>query len=393
MGTSLGLHTLLTFHPDRRQSIIVAHKKFLLSRLADVCLIGAAALLGLGVGSLDLEVIAASVRAHDGLPPSAHAAAVLVVLAVVLKSAQLPFHGWLIQVMEAPTPVSALLHAGVVNIGGFVLLRLAPLVDQAPVAQALLVGIGMVTAIAASLVATTRVSIKVALAWSTCAQMGFMLVQCGLGAWHLALLHLVAHSLYKAHAFSSAGTTVDRWRAKQLAPGEVPVSLRQIGVAVLAVMASLAAIGGAVQALLGAEDPTLMPLLLLLGLSLAPIVARGAAAGPRALGTIALRTAGLALLYLGWHVAFAGVLPHAAGAAVGPWACVILGFALLFAVQVALQVRPHGRLARTLHPWLFAGFYLDEIVTRPLFRAWPPPTPSSPCPSTPRIPEILEVRP
>jgi NAD(P)H-quinone oxidoreductase subunit 5 len=397
MATSLGLHALLTFHCDRPQSIIVAHKKFLLSRLADVCLIGAVALLALGVGSLDLEVIAAWVRAHDGLPPSAQVAAVLVVMAVVLKSAQLPFHGWLIQVMEAPTPVSALLHAGVVNIGGFVLLRLAPLVDQAPLAQALLVGIGMVTAIAASLVVTTRVSIKVALAWSTCAQMGFMLVQCGLGAWHLALLHLVAHSLYKAHAFASAGTTVERWRAKHLAPAEVPVSLPQIGLAAVVavtVVASLAAIVGAAQvALGGAADPTLMPLMLLLGVSLAPIVARVGAAGPRALGSLALRTAGLALLYLGWHVAFAGVLPHASALAVGPWAFVVLGFALLFAVQVALQVRPHGPLARALHPWLFAGFYLDEIVTRPLFRAWPPPTPNSPRPSTPRLPEILEARP
>jgi NAD(P)H-quinone oxidoreductase subunit 5 len=119
---------------------------------------------------------------------------VLLVASAALKCAQLPFHGWLIQVMEAPTPVSALLHAGVVNIGGFLMIRLAPLMTQSEIAQTLLVICGCTTAVIAALVMTTRVSIKVALAWSTCAQMGFMLLECGLGAYPLALLHIVAHS-------------------------------------------------------------------------------------------------------------------------------------------------------------------------------------------------------
>lgn len=93
-------------------------------------------------------------------------------LAAVLKCARLPFHGWLIQVMEAPTPVSALLHAGVVNLGGVVLLRFAPVVDRAVETRALLVVVGVLTAVVASLVMTTRVSVKVSLAWSTCARWG-----------------------------------------------------------------------------------------------------------------------------------------------------------------------------------------------------------------------------
>ena len=105
----------------------------------------------------------------------------LFVLAAVLKTALLPLHGWLIQVMEAPTPVSALLHAGVVNIGGFILIRLAELISLAPVAQVVLVVAGSLSAVLAGLVMLSRVSIKVRLAWSTCAQMGFMLAQCGLG--------------------------------------------------------------------------------------------------------------------------------------------------------------------------------------------------------------------
>jgi NAD(P)H-quinone oxidoreductase subunit 5 len=132
----------------------------------------------------------------------------LLVGCVVLKTAQLPFHGWLTQVMEAPTPVSALLHAGVVNLGGMVLIKLSALWSVVPLASWLLVLWGGLTAGLACWVMQTRISIKLRLAWSTCAQMGFMLMECGLGQYSLALLHLVTHSIYKAHAFLSSGSQV-----------------------------------------------------------------------------------------------------------------------------------------------------------------------------------------
>jgi NAD(P)H-quinone oxidoreductase subunit 5 len=219
IATSVALHQLLTFYPDRTAAVVAAHKKFLVSRLADLCLLGFLALTQASVGSLELDQVTAWAGAHPGRTPSMQLAAGLLVVAVALKSAQLPFHGWLTQVMEAPTPVSALLHAGVVNIGGFVLIRLAPLLAGAGPARMLLVVVGLVSTVIASLIMTTRVSVKVALAWSTCAQLGFMLVQCGLGLWHLALLHLVAHSLYKAHAFLSTGTAVHGWRLQARCPG------------------------------------------------------------------------------------------------------------------------------------------------------------------------------
>ena len=158
--------------------------------------------------------------------PPLHLATVLLVFGVLLKTAQLPFHGWMLQVMEAPTPVSALLHAGVVNIGGFVMIRLAPLMAHASIAQGMLIGVGLFTTIVASLVMTTRAAIKGVLAWSTIGQMGFMLVQCGLGAWHLALMHLLAHSLYKAHTFLSSGSVVQTWRGASLVPAIAAVARR-----------------------------------------------------------------------------------------------------------------------------------------------------------------------
>ena len=139
------------------------------------------------------------------VPLSIHIAALLLAISAIIKCAQLPLHGWLIQVMEAPTPVSALLHAGVVNLGGFMLIRLASVIYTTQAAQALLVVMGCLTAVVGSLVMSTGISIKVHLAWSTCAQMGFMLVECGLGLYALAFLHLLAHSLYKAHSWVQAG--------------------------------------------------------------------------------------------------------------------------------------------------------------------------------------------
>jgi len=102
------------------------------------------------------------------------------------------------------------MHAGIVNAGGFLVIRLHPLVAESVWAMDLLVVVGGVTAVTASLVMITQPSIKRLLAWSTISQMGFMMLQCGLGAFGLAALHIVAHSLYKAHSFLSAGGVVER---------------------------------------------------------------------------------------------------------------------------------------------------------------------------------------
>lgn len=369
-AAGLALHQLLTFHRDRRAALVVAHKKFLVSRLADLFLVVSLALVHHNVRGFGFDDIAAWVRVHPDLNPQMQAAAVCVVFAVVLRSAQLPFHGWLIQVMEAPTPVSALLHAGVVNIGGFVLIRLSPWMGRAEFAQLLLVVVGLTSAILAALIMTTRISIKVALAWSTCAQMGFMLVQCGLGLWHLAMLHLVAHSLYKAHAFLSAGTTVDGWRVRSLTT-MIPSSNLRLAVAVV----GAAAIGVAtvfLGDLVGIESFS-APLALMVSLSLVPLLVHMADGAARQ-AAIAVRIAGVVVLYLGWHAVAATVMPTPTSSpGLLAVAIVAVAFLGLFVVKATLQQRPHGLLARRLAPTLFAGFSLDERFTRLAFRLWPPP--------------------
>jgi NAD(P)H-quinone oxidoreductase subunit 5 len=379
--TSLALHGLLTFFDRRPQALIAAHKKFIASRVADLCLLIGIALVASTLGTLEIDRATAAAHALPQTPPALQAAALFIAASALLKCAQLPVHGWLIQVMEAPTPVSALLHAGVVNLGGFLLIRVGTLVADVPAAQALLVGVGSVTAVVAALVMTTRISIKVSLAWSTCAQMGFMLMQCGLGLHELALLHLVAHSLYKAHAFLGSGGAVAQNRLQQMTPAAPPLAggawLASAGVGLLLVAAAALLWG-----VRPAQAPALWAVGGILALALAPLLA-----GPWRRSGWAGRLAGLAaafavaLAYFGLEAAsrhWLGMRTAPASPALVAW---VLGcFALLFAVQGAVRVRPRGALARALYPWLFSGLYLDELFTRLTFRLWParlPPAPSA----------------
>jgi len=368
--SSLCLHQLLTFYRDRPQAVVAAHKKFLASRLADVSLLLATLLLVRATGDSQLagmlDAVNARLQASGGLGWELQGAALLLALAVILKSAQLPVHGWLIQVMEAPTPVSALLHAGVVNLGGFLLLRFAPLFSAAVPAQSLLVLVGGVTAVLAALVMMTRISIKVRLAWSTCAQMGLMLLECGLGLYELALVHLLAHSLYKAHAFLAAGETVAHARQHALLPQlpapELGGLLRALLLAALALVLLQGLWGWALP---GHELPWVA--LTILAIGLAPwCLGRGQ------LTTGAL-TFGLLLgTYLVWHQAAGWLLDQHLAAAPLPLTALAMALLLgLYLLQAVLLSRPRGVLAQRLYPLAFAGFHLDEHFTRLTFRLWP----------------------
>ena len=207
---SMGLHRLLLYFPDRLGTLLSARKKLVISRAGDVCLLlGFAGIyqifgtqdFGRLFAMLDMPHIQQSLADTSWI-------AWCVVSGAILKSAQFPFHTWLPDTMGAPTPVSALMHAGIINAGGLLVIRLSPVLVTVPNALYFLAIVGAVTALFASMVMLTQTSVKRSLAYSTIAQMGFMLLQCGLGAFHLALLHIIAHSLYKGHAFLSCGNAV-----------------------------------------------------------------------------------------------------------------------------------------------------------------------------------------
>jgi len=216
IAISVSLHQLLMFFPDRPRAALAAHKKFIFARIAELCLGVGFLLLYVQYDTPFIDRILVQVSGATEVPAGAQIAAVLMAVAALLKCAQMPFHGWLIQVVESPTPVSALLHAGVVNLGGFLMILMAPLISEVSAAQWLLLAVAGPTAVFASLVIMTRISIKLRLARPTCPPAGWMLVECALGLYELALLHLVAHSAYKAHTFLNAGNTVELSMKKRL---------------------------------------------------------------------------------------------------------------------------------------------------------------------------------
>jgi NAD(P)H-quinone oxidoreductase subunit 5 len=374
--SSLTLHRLLTFYPERPGAQLAAHKKFMVARLADLCMGLACALLYQAFGSLRIDELLVLATAQTAPSAGTVAAVLLVVLATILKSAQLPFHGWLIQVMEAPTPVSALLHAGLVNLGGLVLIRLAPLVAEVPAAMALLVVVGSATAILAALVMTTRISVKVMLAWSTCAQMGFMLMQCGLGLWDMALLHLVGHSLYKAYAFLSAGETVRQTMVRALAPPRLPA---RPGQQIAAAAASLLLTGAvaAAWALWTDTPPALVAMAMILALAWVPMLL--ASNQPRAWQDRlrpALAVMALSCVYLALHALLQPwVAPTAQAPQTALWVPVLVAFLGLFLLQWQVTLHPTGAIARRLYPWIYGGLFLDQTWSRWALRLWPAPRP------------------
>jgi len=373
MATSFTLHRLLTFFSERPAAQVAAHKNFIVGRVADGCMLAATGLLYAAFGTLQIDQLMQAATQAPGLPVMAQIATLLVVVAVLLKTAQLPFHGWLIQVMEAPTPVSALLHAGVVNLGGFVLIRLAPLVAELPLAMGLLVVAGATTAVIAGLVMTTRISIKVMLAWSTTAQMGFMVMQCGLGLWEMALLHLVAHSLYKAHCFLAAGGIVRQTLVRQLAPAAAPPSAGKLLLGALAALAMTGAAAFAVQAagLGGNATPALWVMGGILTLALVPLLQ---STGQGAIGLLKLAGSAflLSTIYFGLH-AWLTTWASPAAQALGMAGVVVVAvaFAALFLLQSALAMKPQGALAARLYPAFYGGLFLDEKFSRWVFRLWP----------------------
>ncbi len=382
IATSLGLNRLLLFYPDRPAAILAARKKFLASRLGDLALFGAMALLWQAFGGLDYATLFAGLKAlpAGGAPAGVGFAAGLLAVAALLKSVQFPLHGWLIEVMETPTPVSALLHAGIINAGGFLLLRFAGVLETAPPALDLLALVGGFTALFASVVMLTQTSVKVALAWSTIAQMGFMILQCGLGAWPVALLHIVAHSLYKAHAFLSSGSVIDLARASwSPSPGGAPHPAR-MGIAIALVLAATLAVASLFGLTLAAA-PGVVALGVIMLFGLAHLIAQAIDERPnlfvvgRTLLLAAAVAAGWFALQFGAAQLLAGTLPDNAPAR-GPLTLALLVLTVLAFAGVTVLQQAIGRAnaspwGRAFYVHVASGFYVNTIANRLVLNWWP----------------------
>jgi len=220
---------LLISHWAQRQSACqAATKAFLVNAVADVGLGFGIILTFATFGTLDIQQILTQAESMQdrtmnllgwiGLEFPVHTLTVIslfLFLGAMGKSAQLPFHVWLPFAMEAPTPVSALIHAAtMVNAGPFLLIRLSPLIVLSPLAMTVIAVIGAVTALFAAIVSLTQTDIKKILAYSTISQIGFMIMTCGIGAFVAAAFHLLAHGFLKAFLFLSTGNALQSVQAR-----------------------------------------------------------------------------------------------------------------------------------------------------------------------------------
>ena len=369
---SLALHQLLMFYPDRPRAILAAHKKFLFARVSETLLAVAFFLLYQQHGSLIISEVINEISAATTLSLQHQVAAVLLGAVALIKCAQLPLHGWLIQVVEAPTPVSALLHAGIINLGGFLLLLFSPLFGQVAAAQWLVLIVAGLSTLVAALVMMTRISIKVRLAWSTTSQMGLMLIECALGLYELALLHLLAHSCYKAYAFLSSGNAVNDF----LRQAYVKVSLPSFANWSMAVSASVAIVAASVY-LTGAAVPASPWILVTIALS-SLLAFRFQHTHKISFIRSLFTGAGVVAFYLLMKTVMPLLLPEVNVSyswMADAWISAV--FITLMAGYLYLQYQTQSQLSRKLFIALNAGFYLDEWATRTTLKIWPISVPRS----------------
>ena len=223
-GVGLASYLLIGFWYDRPAANAAAIKAFIVNRVGDFGFALGIFLVFTLFGSVALNDIFA--RAPEIAKGSFHfigfdwpaltLACLLLFMGAMGKSAQFLLHTWLPDAMEGPTPVSALIHAAtMVTAGVFMVARLSPLFEQAPLAQTAVLVIGAITAFFAATVGLVQNDIKRVIAYSTCSQLGYMFVALGAGAYSVGIFHLFTHAFFKALLFLGAGSVITAMHHEQ----------------------------------------------------------------------------------------------------------------------------------------------------------------------------------
>jgi NADH:ubiquinone oxidoreductase subunit 5 (subunit L)/multisubunit Na+/H+ antiporter MnhA subunit len=323
------------------------------------------------VGDVDLRSVATATAELDGQDlgpfPALGLVAVLLVLAGVARSALVPVHRWLPATLAAPTPVSALLHAGVVNGAGVLLLRFSTPFGSSVTAMSLAFVIGTATAFLATSVMLVRTDVKGALVWSTSGQMGFMVMQLGVGAFAAALFHIVGHALYKAALFLGAGGAITAHARHEQRPhlgAAAAPAMRSLPVRIgIGLVVPLVAFAVALRVI----DPHLTASAVILLVTFGTLSIGRAANGWTASApwpaarTVATAVGGIVVAvtaYVGgitlFERAVVDELPYDVPAAVGPvWvAATLLGMGVAVATVAWVPGTGGDRLRRQVYAWL-----------------------------------------
>lgn len=202
------LYFLLNHNYKRREAVKYSNLSLVTHRLADVPLLIAILIIYKELDTLRISEAVELVLSNGEGVFNISLATFLVVLSAILKSAQIPFHLWLVYSMEGPTPVSAFMHAGIVNAGAFLVNRFAPLFVNDVFSLHIAFIVGSFTAILGSALMLVQNDVKKALGYSTVGQMGYMIMELGIGAFALAVYHMMAHGIFKATLFLYSGNVI-----------------------------------------------------------------------------------------------------------------------------------------------------------------------------------------
>ena len=223
-GVGLASYLLIGFWFKKPSANAAAIKAFVVNRVGDLgFMLGIfGTFLVFGTVSIPEILAAAPSMAGSTIGFLGHRVDTMTVLCILLfigamgKSAQLGLHTWLPDAMEGPTPVSALIHAAtMVTAGVFMVCRLSPMFETAPIALGFVTFIGAATCFFAATVGTTQWDIKRVIAYSTCSQLGYMFFAAGVGAYGAAMFHLFTHAFFKALLFLGAGSVIHAMHHEQ----------------------------------------------------------------------------------------------------------------------------------------------------------------------------------
>ena len=216
-GVGLASYLLIGYWYDRPAANRAAIKAMVVNRVGDLSFAVGIALIFFKFGAVDFQTIFFAVPQHVGdtyrvfgsNPRSYEVIGVLLFIGAMGKSAQILLHTWLPDAMEGPTPVSALIHAAtMVTAGVFLMSRMPPLMEFAPVALGFVTFIGATTCLFAATVGCVQNDIKRVIAYSTCSQLGYMFMAAGVGAYQASMFHLLTHAFFKALLFLCAGSVI-----------------------------------------------------------------------------------------------------------------------------------------------------------------------------------------
>jgi NAD(P)H-quinone oxidoreductase subunit 5 len=350
IAAGISLVLLLRVYPHLTQARDGVRRTGVRLLIGDLALIAAVGMLLVAAGGdvafRDLGTTAAGLS-----PLLVGAVAVLLVAPALARSSQVPFHGWLPSTLAAPTPVSALMHAGVVNAGAILILRFAPVVGESALAMSLIFAAGTLTLLLASVLRLVKPDVKGRLVYSTMAQMGFMMLACGLGAFAAAVFHLIAHGMFKSFLFLSAGSGVAR-EATQRAWPVAPTATwpRTISAVIVSASVAIASILAA-RALLGVELSPPTAALQLFVVFTATVALTAALKANFTATTIVLGSIGIAGLTFG-YTALVVALEHALNIPPVSAGVPALWMLVPAAGLLLLHALPNG--ANTLMPRLYS---------------------------------------